>query len=335
MNTRRTPRPRGFSIIELMIALALGIVMITGIVQLFVANDRTYSVLNAQSRLQESGRYAFEFIKQQVRSSGFYGCGPAPANIVKNLRGTWPLLYEFDVTAPVRGYDGKANGTWAPSVSVLPRTEAGLSTNTYVAGTGVDTTKFQKGTDVLVVRGVRTPEASLAQVLQPLGDPVVAAPGGNPGFATGDIVVLADCQQAAVFRVTGLAVAGNQVTVSHATGTTGNPYENATIIDSPTGPIPSTLSFLGRSYGEDATVGVVETTIFFVAPGAGVKIAAMRRCRYGAARVPVRQSSSSKASTTCSCSPASIRRPAMVRTTSPATCRSTKCWIRCRSSQCA
>ena len=34
---------------------------------------------------------------------------------------------------------------------------------------------------------------------------MVAAPGGNPGFATGDIVVLADCQQAAVFRVTGTA----------------------------------------------------------------------------------------------------------------------------------
>jgi type IV pilus assembly protein PilW len=270
MNIRLARVPRGFSIIELMIALVLGIVMVTGIVQLFTANDRTYSVLNAQSRLQESGRYAFEFIKEQVRSSGFYGCGPTPQNVVKDLRGNWPLLYEFDITSPVRGYDGKANGTWAPSVTALPRTEGGLSTNTYVPGTGVDTTKFQRGTDVLVVRGLRTPATSLVQVLQPLGDPVVVAPGGNPGFATGDIVVLADCQQAAVFRVTGLAVAGNQATVSHATDTTGNPYENATIIDSPTGPIPATLSFLGRSYGEDSSIGVVETTIFFIAPGAGV-----------------------------------------------------------------
>src|SRR5215831_7503577 len=257
MKMRHTRPPNGFSLIELMIALALGIVMVTGIVQLFVANDRTYGVLNGQSRLQESGRYAFEFIKEQVRSSGFYGCAPAPANTVKDLRGTWPLLYEFDVTVPVLGYNGNANGTWTPSVTALPRTEAGLSTNTYVPGTGVDTTQFQRGTDVLVVRGVRTPATSLLQVLQPLGDPVVEAPGGNPGFATGDIVVLADCQQGAVFRVTGLNVAGNQATVLHATGTTGNPYENAPIIDSPTGPIPTTLSFLGRSYGVDASIGVV------------------------------------------------------------------------------
>jgi type IV pilus assembly protein PilW len=261
---------RGFSIIELMIALALGVVIIAGIVQLFVANDRTYSLLNAQSRLQESGRFAFDFIKEQTRSSGFFGCGPKPENIVKELRGTWPMLYEFDVTTPVLGYDGNADGTWSPSLAVLPRTEGGISTNTYVAGTGVDTTVIQPGTDVLVVRRVRAPETSLMQVLQPLGDPVVAAPGGDPGFATGDIVVLADCQQAAVFRITNLVVAGNQATVLHATSALGNPYENATVIDSPTGPIPATLSFLGRSYGEDASIGAVETTIFFIAPGAGV-----------------------------------------------------------------
>jgi len=117
---------------------------------------------------------------------------------------------------------------------------------------------------------VRAPEAPLLQVLQPLGNPVVAAPGGNSGFATGDVVVLADCQQAAVFRITGLVVGGNQATLLRGTSALGDPYENATVIDSPTGPIPSTLSFLGRSYGEDATIGVVETTIFFIAPGAGV-----------------------------------------------------------------
>jgi type IV pilus assembly protein PilW len=271
MNTIGTPRSaRGFSIIELMIALTLGMVIIFGIVQLFTANDRTYSLLNAQSRLQESGRFAFDFIKEQTRSSGFYGCGPERQNVVKELRGTWPMLYEFDVTTPVLGYDGKADGTWSPSLSVLPRTEAGLSTNTYAPGKGVDTTVIQRGTDVLVVRRVRAPEAPLLQVLQPLGNPVVAAPGGNSGFATGDVVVLADCQQAAVFRITGLVVGGNQATLLRGTSALGDPYENATVIDSPTGPIPSTLSFLGRSYGEDATIGVVETTIFFIAPGAGV-----------------------------------------------------------------
>ena len=53
---------RGFSILELMIALLLGVVVVAGIVQLFVGNSRTYDLVNAQSRLQENARYGFEFL---------------------------------------------------------------------------------------------------------------------------------------------------------------------------------------------------------------------------------------------------------------------------------
>lgn len=269
MAVKHANRAQGFSLIELLIALALGIVITWGAVQLFVANDRTYTILNGQARLQENARFAFTFIKERARSAGFLGCGPEPENVVKGLRGTWPMLYEFDITTAVAGYDGKNDGSWAPSLAQLPTTTGGLSTNTYVVGTGVDTAVIEPGTDVLAIRRVRDPYTKLTETLQPLGNPVVAATGGDPGFAVGDIVVLGDCEQAAVFRVTGLLPAGDEATVLHATDTTGNPYENATIVESPAGPVPATLSFLGRSYAQDASIGAIETTIFFIAPGAG------------------------------------------------------------------
>ena len=62
---------RGFSLIELMLALALGLVVVTGIVQLFIGNSQTYTVLNGQSRLQENARFGFEFITQAARSAGY------------------------------------------------------------------------------------------------------------------------------------------------------------------------------------------------------------------------------------------------------------------------
>ena len=80
-------------------------------------------------------------------------------------------------------------------------------------------------------------------------------PGGDPGFGVGDVVMVSDCEQAAVFRITGMNVAGNTATLIHATATAGDPFENADVIQSPTGLIPYTLSFLGRSYGEEAVVG--------------------------------------------------------------------------------
>ena len=59
-------------LIELMLALALGIVVTAGIVTLFVGNNQTYTLLNGQSRMQENARFALDFIKEQSRSSGFY-----------------------------------------------------------------------------------------------------------------------------------------------------------------------------------------------------------------------------------------------------------------------
>ena len=259
----------GFSLVELMLALALGLVVVTGIVQLFVGNSQTYSVLNGQARLQENARFAMEFISRAARSAGYYGCAPETANIVRGLRGGWNAIPEFDMTRMVQGYNGNADGSWSPPLSTLPRTSGGVNVNVYIPGNGIPTTTIEPGTDVLAFRAMQRPGQSLVQVLQPTGNPVVTAPGGDPGFGVDDIVLVANCEQAALFRVTGMNVAGNQATLLHATSAAGTLYENASQIESPTGPIPFTLSFLGRSYGEDANVGALETTYFFIAPGLG------------------------------------------------------------------
>ncbi len=261
----QSARSAGFSLVELMLALALGLVVVTGIVQLFVGNSQTYAVLTGQARLQENGRFALDFISRAARSAGYFGCAPERNNLVKGLRGNWALMPEFNVTQIVQGYDG-SDGSWDPPVTTLP-----TPTSAYVPANGIVTADIAPGTDVLVLRAMQQPGQRLTQVLQPTGDPVVTAPGGDPGFGVDDIVMVANCEQGAVFRVTGIQpVSANEVRLLHATTGGGGIYENADMIDSPTGSIPFTLSFLGRSYGEDAVVGRVETTIFFIAEGAGL-----------------------------------------------------------------
>ncbi len=262
-------RSGGFSLVELMLALALGLVVVTGIVQLFVGNSQTYRVLNGQARMQENARFAMEFISRAARSAGYYGCAPETANIVRGLRGNWNAIPEFDMTQMVQGYNGNDDGSWSPPLSTLPRTTGGVNVNVYLPGNGIDTTTIEPGTDVLVFRAMQRPGQQLTQVLQPTGNPVVTAPGGDPGFGVNDVVLVGNCEQAAMFRVTGMNVAGDEATLLHATSAGGNLYENADQIESPTGLIAFTLSFLGRSYGQDANVGALETTYFFVAPGLG------------------------------------------------------------------
>jgi type IV pilus assembly protein PilW len=253
---------RGFSLVELLLALALGLVVVAGIVQLFVGNSQTAAIVGGQARLQENARYAFDFISRAARRAGYLGCAPEPANIVKGLVGNWNLVPEYNVTRSVEGHQGNGDGTWTPTVASLPGGTPG-NVNDSPAG-AINTAAITAGTDILVFRNVQQPGQKLVQVLQPNGDPVVTAPGGNPGFGVNDIVMVSDCEQGAVFRVTGMNVVGNQATLLHASG--GTFFDNAANVNSPTGVVPFTLSFLGRAYGAEATVSAVESTYFFIAP---------------------------------------------------------------------
>lgn len=232
-----THRPAGFSLVELMLALALGLVVVTGIVQLFVGNSQTYQVLNGQARMQENGRFALEFISRAARSAGFFGCSLDRSNYVNGLGGEWENIpdREFDVTQVI-----------------------------------------QAEPDSITFLSMRQPARRLTAVAQPDENPRVRAPGGDPGFAVGDEVVLANCEQGAVFRVTGLNNLGaNEVEVLHqpgaAGGCLGSTYTaaaNAQCVVGLDGFVPYTLSKLNRSYGADAVIGGFENVSFFVAPGA-------------------------------------------------------------------
>jgi len=61
----------GFTLVELMVAIAIGLFLISVVGVLFVNSKRTYLAQDANSRVQESSRYATEFLGRQVRESGY------------------------------------------------------------------------------------------------------------------------------------------------------------------------------------------------------------------------------------------------------------------------
>ena len=259
----------GFSVLELLIALALGLMVVAGIVQLFVGNSRTYEIVTAQARLQENARFAFDFITQAARSAGYFGCAPEQDKIARQVNGPWNIIPEFDMTVPVRGWEAVGDGSWVPDDLVfLPRTSGGVNSFVHLDGNGIDQAEIDDASDVVVFRAAEQPLARLDVTLQPDADPVVATPGGVPAFAQGDIVFIADCEQAALINVTNvtLGAGGNTATLAHAVGS-ADPFDNGSDITTATGDIiPATLSVVGRSYGSEATVARVVSTFFFIAP---------------------------------------------------------------------
>lgn len=64
----------GFGLIEIMIALALGLVLILGITQIFASSRQTALVQDASATLQEDARYVLTKITQELRMAGMFGC---------------------------------------------------------------------------------------------------------------------------------------------------------------------------------------------------------------------------------------------------------------------
>lgn len=74
----------GFSLVEMMVALVLGLVLIGGIGHLFLSANRTYMLQDELSRIQENARFALDLISRDIRMSGYTGC-PATTDVANAL----------------------------------------------------------------------------------------------------------------------------------------------------------------------------------------------------------------------------------------------------------
>lgn len=70
-------RMAGFSLVELMIALALGLLVLGAAFVVFRSNQNSFRASEGIHRIQESARVAFELMSQDIRSAGGSACSSA------------------------------------------------------------------------------------------------------------------------------------------------------------------------------------------------------------------------------------------------------------------
>jgi len=80
-----TKKQRGLSLIELMIAIVLGLFITAGMIKLFINSKQAYRVQENLSRVQENGRFAMEFLARDIRMAGYWGCLGGTTTIQNNL----------------------------------------------------------------------------------------------------------------------------------------------------------------------------------------------------------------------------------------------------------
>lgn len=70
---RRAPPGSGFSLVELMVAMAIGLVFILTLTAVLSNSSRTRTELELASRQIENGRYAIQLLSEELSHAGFFG----------------------------------------------------------------------------------------------------------------------------------------------------------------------------------------------------------------------------------------------------------------------
>ena len=74
-------RASGLSLVEILVALALGLFLILGAVSIYGRTRAVYRSTEAVARLQETARYAFDVIEPDVRMASYWGLGSRSGHV--------------------------------------------------------------------------------------------------------------------------------------------------------------------------------------------------------------------------------------------------------------
>lgn len=240
----RTTR-RGFTLIELMIGMTLGLFVVGGVVAMFITSSSTASNQQRLSQVLENGRYGAQILSDELRKTGTQYCASyanaLPADSGVNLLRA-PLIrvaststlqkwmptpptpikpYMLDPGRFVRGNDCDSGGTCRPALA----TAANDINVVPAAGTALG--DRVRGTDVLTVRYLATDGVSIAANAGGANevDVGVAVTNAPLEFSDGQMAMIANCSSAEIFTVgTAGTKLRHRIDEGNIVGTLGDAY---------------------------------------------------------------------------------------------------------------
>ncbi len=247
---RNARKSSGFSLVELMVALALGLLLTVAMATVYLSSKTAFSRQQQLSSLQQSVRIAFEYLSSDARMVGHMGCYTGLPTVAPEFNSALAAgSVATNYAIGIDGYEYKnptagafTLGSNAPAdVTAASNWETNVSTNgittipvATIAGAGNGLTP---GSDVLVIRTVAGRPVRLAANANTGANQsaftieTVAASTGKCGNGTTDKVsgfcanshgLIASCTRARVFQVNaitaGASPAPSTLTLSASMG---------------------------------------------------------------------------------------------------------------------
>ena len=174
------PRPRnhGFTLVELMVAMVVGLLISGVAIAVFAMTKNTSRVGDALARYQEGFRFATQLMSRDIRMAGYFGCNSTlkhqPVDLISGT------VDDTHYSGAIKGYGGSDN----------------LST----------LTNRISGSDAIRIQFGNAESHRLSEAMTDKSSDVTL--NKTSDFATGDSVVIADCSAASSFKLTAAGTAG-------------------------------------------------------------------------------------------------------------------------------
>lgn len=206
MQNHRPVRASGFTLIELMVAMVLGLIVIAGVTSVFLAGQQSFRTNDALANVQDSSRVAFELMARDIRVAGLTGCNSTNnrvTNVLMNAPGnpgapSAPVWWA-DWSNAVHGYDVSS-----------PTADPALAGLNQVPGT--DSVELLSAGNLSVTIANDVPGTGFT-LNQPTSD-----------VGVGDVIVACSPDHASIMQITGPTVAGSTtLQVNYNTGASVSP----------------------------------------------------------------------------------------------------------------
>lgn len=244
MNIQTRNRNRGFTIIEIMIALLLSAILLGGVVQVYSSSKKTYLVTENIALMQENSRFAMSILTREIRMAGFSPCPPTnevAVTVTGTISGT-TLTTNF-ATGAITGFEG---GT-----SIFPADFPGSGSSPGDRVAGSDAFVLLRGGDATYNVTSHDPSSAVMQVVD------------ATGLNDGDLLLVCDPNNTAIFQTSEVTTpsSGNH-TVVHDTGVAGISPDNC----SKGLGFPTSCTTNGNSYayGTDAQIVKLRATAYYL-----------------------------------------------------------------------
>lgn len=139
----RHTRARGLTLIELMIAMTIGLVLVGGAFKVYMDSSKTYGIHETEARLEENARYAYSVLEPDLRMAGYWGYAKGLSGIL----GTTP-----QTDPPATTLSGTASSSCGSNFGTDLATPIEGSNDSYTLGCSAYKGRSMPSSDTITVR---------------------------------------------------------------------------------------------------------------------------------------------------------------------------------------